>query len=30
MSKGKEFEFEKPVPTVDDEDEATLAAIVRA
>jgi predicted transcriptional regulator len=27
MSKAKEFEFEKPVPVVDDEDEATLAAI---
>ena len=27
MSKAKEFEFEKPAPRVDDEDEATLAAI---
>jgi predicted transcriptional regulator len=27
MSKGKEFDFEKPVPATDDEDEATLAAI---
>jgi predicted transcriptional regulator len=27
MSKAKEFEFEKPLPAVDDEDEATLAAI---
>jgi len=27
MSKGEEFEFEKPVPVVDDEDEATLVAI---
>ena len=27
MSKAKEFEFEKPAPSVDDEDEATLAAI---
>ncbi|HKN25225.1 MAG TPA: hypothetical protein VJX72_10295 [Candidatus Acidoferrum sp.] len=27
MSKTREFEFEKPVPIKDDEDEATLAAI---
>lgn len=27
MSKAKEFEFEKPAPAIDDEDEATLAAI---
>jgi len=27
MSKAKEFEFEKPAPVIDDEDEATLAAI---
>jgi predicted transcriptional regulator len=27
MSKAKESEFEKPVPAVDDEDAATLAAI---
>lgn len=27
MAKSKEFEFEKPVPTADDEDEATLATI---
>jgi predicted transcriptional regulator len=27
MAKTKEFEFEKPVPVKDDEDEATLAAI---
>ena len=27
MAKAKEFEFEKPVPAVDDEDEQTLAAI---
>ena len=27
MPKAKEFDFEKPVPVVDDEDEATLAAI---
>jgi predicted transcriptional regulator len=27
MSKAKEFELEKPVPVVDDEDETTLAAI---
>jgi len=27
MAKSKEFEFEKPVPTADDEDEGTLAAI---
>jgi hypothetical protein len=29
MAKAKEFEFEKPVPVSDDEDEATLAAIDR-
>ncbi|GAC1628751.1 MAG: hypothetical protein NVS9B13_26550 [Candidatus Acidiferrum sp.] len=27
MPKAKEFEFEKPAPVIDDEDEATLAAI---
>lgn len=27
MAKAKESEFEKPAPTVDDEDEQTLAAI---
>ena len=27
MSKAKEFEVEKPAPLIDDEDEATLAAI---
>ncbi|MBZ5703289.1 MAG: hypothetical protein LAN84_15760 [Acidobacteriia bacterium] len=27
MSKAKEFEFEKPAPVMDEEDEATLAAI---
>jgi predicted transcriptional regulator len=27
MPKAKEFEFEKPVPAMDDEDEATLAAV---
>jgi predicted transcriptional regulator len=27
MAKAKEFEFERPVPVIDDEDEATLAAI---
>jgi predicted transcriptional regulator len=27
MAKAKEFEFEKPVPIIDDEDEETLAAI---
>ena len=27
MPKAKEFDFEKPAPVVDDEDEATLAAI---
>jgi predicted transcriptional regulator len=27
MAKAKEFEFEKPVPVSDDEDEGTLAAI---
>jgi len=27
MAKAKEFEFEKPVRAVDDEDEETLAAI---
>jgi len=27
MSKAKEFDFEKPAPGIDDEDEATLAAI---
>jgi predicted transcriptional regulator len=27
MAKAKEFDFEKPVPVIDDEDEATLAAI---
>jgi len=27
MGKVKEFEFEKPVPALDDEDEGTLAAI---
>lgn len=27
MAKAKEFEFEKPVPIVDDEDDQTLAAI---
>lgn len=27
MAKAKEFEFEKPAPAMDDEDEATLAAI---
>ena len=27
MAKTKEFEFEKPVPVKDDEDETTLAAI---
>jgi predicted transcriptional regulator len=27
MGKVKEFEFEKPAPALDDEDEATLAAI---
>jgi len=27
MGKTKEFDFEKPAPVIDDEDEATLAAI---
>jgi predicted transcriptional regulator len=27
MAKAKEFDFEKPAPVTDDEDEATLAAI---
>jgi predicted transcriptional regulator len=27
MGKVREFEFEKPAPTLDDEDEETLAAI---
>lgn len=27
MAKAKEFEFEKPTPVSDDEDEATLSAI---
>jgi len=27
MPKAKEFDFEKPAPAMDDEDEATLAAI---
>jgi predicted transcriptional regulator len=27
MGKAKEFDFEKPAPGIDDEDEATLAAI---
>jgi predicted transcriptional regulator len=27
MAKAKEFDFEKPTPAIDDEDEATLAAI---
>ena len=27
MAKAKEFDFEKPAPVIDDEDEATLAAI---
>jgi predicted transcriptional regulator len=27
MGKAKEFDFEKPAPVIDDEDEATLAAI---
>jgi predicted transcriptional regulator len=27
MGKAKEFEFEKPAPALDDEDEETLAAI---
>jgi predicted transcriptional regulator len=27
MAKAKGFDFEKPAPVVDDEDEATLAAI---
>jgi predicted transcriptional regulator len=27
MGKAKEFDFEKPAPIIDDEDEATLAAI---
>lgn len=27
MAKAREFEFEKPIPAVDDEDEQTLAAI---
>ena len=27
MAKAKEFDFEKPAPILDDEDEATLAAI---
>jgi predicted transcriptional regulator len=27
MAKAKEFEFEKPLPASDDEDEKTLAAI---
>ena len=27
MSKAKEYELEKPAPIIDDEDEATLAAI---
>jgi len=27
MAKAKEFEFERPLPVRDDEDEATLAAI---
>ena len=27
MARAKEFEFEKPAPVIDDEDEATLAAI---
>jgi predicted transcriptional regulator len=27
MAKAKKFEFEKPVPVTDDEDEGTLAAI---
>jgi len=30
MAKAKEFEFEKPAPPVDDEDEQTLAAIDEA
>jgi len=27
MAKAKEFDFEKPAPIIDDEDEATLIAI---
>ena len=27
MAKAKAFDFEKPAPAIDDEDEATLAAI---
>ena len=27
MGKAKEFDFEKPAPVIDEEDEATLAAI---
>jgi len=27
MAKAKKFEFEKPIPAVDDEDQETLAAI---
>jgi predicted transcriptional regulator len=27
MAKAKEFDFEKPAPDIDEEDEATLAAI---
>ena len=27
MAKAKDFEFEKPTPSIDDEGEATLAAI---
>ena len=27
MAKAKEFDFEKPAPVIDDEDEATLVAI---
>jgi predicted transcriptional regulator len=27
MAKAKEFDFEKPAPVIDDEDEETLAAV---